>query len=339
MRYLFLSIAPLHIVLFFVKSFYINLETVLKKLLCFLMVIFVMSSCVSNKTEKKMTIPVLSPRTGGSIRQLSHYLPSLKKSPGDTTVYVLDSKAAGPSMLIVAGVHGNELSGIRAAEIFVKMAVVEKGKVFVIPHLNKPGFFAGSRNVPPEYQGVPDPDLYTPPGGTVQQLEGIEQRNINRAYPGSDDMGLAQKIALAVMNLIISENVKIAFDLHEAPPSSYLAWMIISNPKHTHVVSGAVLDLEAQGIIMKKEVSSKNSGLSHREWGDRTQTFAFLIETADPQMSSDPSPYIDDPKYTLERRSLIQLETIRHLVANSNKFLSAPLIFSGIPVYSENSSL
>ena len=297
---------------------------------CAILLLFV--SCVSNKG---IVIPVLSPRTGGGIRQLSHYLPSLAKDPGDTRVYVLDSGVAGPSMLIVAGVHGNEYAGIRAAEIFVERAVVETGKVFVIPHLNKPGFSVGSRYVPVLYQGFPDPEFYTPPGGSTQQLEGLEQRNINRAYPGSEDMGLAQKIALAVMNLIITEDVKIAFDLHEAPPTSYLAWMIISNPKHTHIVADAVLGLEAQGIIMKKEVSSNNSGLSHREWGDRTQTFAFLTETGNPDFAADPSQYIDNPEYTFGRRVSIQLESIRHLAASSNKFLSEPLIFSGLPVYSE----
>ena len=308
----------------------------MKRFLCSIAIIFLFASCVSNnKVVKGKVIPVLSPRTGGSVRQLSHYLPSLVKSPGDTIVYVLDSRAAGPNMLIVAGVHGNENASVRAAEIFVEKAIVETGKVFVICHLNKLGFLAGSRYLPGEYQGLPDPDFYTPPGGSTQQLEGIEQRNINRAYPGSDDTGLAQKIALAVMNLIISENIKIAFDLHEAPPSSYLAWMIISNPKHAHIAADAVLDLKAQGIVMKREVSSKNSGLSHREWGDRTQAFSFLTETADPQLSSDPSQYLDNPQYTLERRVLIQLEAIRHLVAKSNNYLSSPLIYSGIPIYSE----
>jgi len=308
----------------------------MKRLICSFVVILVLVSCVSNKAGiKQRVIPVLSPRTEGGVRQLSHYLPSLVNSPGDTRVYVLDSGSAGPSMLIVAGVHGAEYAGIRAAEIFVEQAIVETGKVFVIPHLNKLGYIAGTRNVPRAYQGLPDPDVYIPPGGSTQQLHGYEQRNINRAYPGSDDMGLAQRIALAVMNLIISENVKIAFDLHEAGPSSYLAWMIISNPKDTHIVADAVVDLKAQGITMSKERSSKNSGLSHREWGDRTQTFAFLTETANPEQDRHPLFYYYDPKYSMERRVSIQLESIRHLVANSNKYLPSPLLYSGIPIYSE----
>ena len=305
----------------------------MKKFLCFFAVVLSFVSCVSYSV-KNYELPVLTARTGGGVRMLSHYLPSLTNSPGDTLVYVLDSMVRGPSMLIVGGVHGAEYAGIRAAEFFIEHAVVKKGKVFVIPNLNKLGYIAGFRNVPRDYQGMPDPEVYTPPEGKTQ-FDGYEQRNINRAYPGSDDMGLAQQIALGVMNLIVSEKVRIAFDLHEAPPSSYLAWMIISNPKHTHIVADAVLDLEAQGIIMKKEVSSNSSGLSHREWGDRSQTFAFLTETANPQQDTNPSLYIDNPEYTLQRRVLIHLEVIRHIVANSNKYLPSPLIYSGIPVYSE----
>ena len=308
----------------------------MKRFLYFFVIIFLLASCVSTKGGiRQRVIPVLSPKTGGGVRQLSYYLPSLVNNPGDTAVYVLDSGVAGPGVLIVAGAHGNEYAGIRAAEIFVEQAIIETGIVFVIPHLNKFGYIAGTRNIPREYQGYPDPDVYTPPGGSTQQLDGYEQRNINRAYPGSDDMGLAQKIALAVMNLIVSENIRIAFDLHEAAPSSYLAWMIISNPKDTNIVADAIVDLKAHGITMSKERSSKNSGLSHREWGDRTQTFAFLTETANPQMSQNPSQYHNNPEYTMERRVSIQLESIRYLVANSNKYLPAPLIYSGIPIYRE----
>ena len=306
----------------------------MKKLFYFFAVILVVCSCVSTNNNKENVIPVLSPQTGGSVRMLSHYLPSLLDKPGDTAVYVLDSGVPGPAMLLVAGTHGAEIAGIRAAEFFVEQAVVESGKVFVIPHLNKLGVIAGTRQVPLEYQGQPDPAEYTPPGATTV-FPGIEQRNINRAYPGSEDMGLTQRIALAVMNLIVSENIDIAMDLHEAGPTSVLAWMIISNPKNIHIVAGTVLDLEERGITMGLDVSSDNAGLSHREWGDRTQTFAFLTETANPYQDENPAQFLGDPRYSLERRVAIQLETVRNIVANSNYFLPSPLLFSGIPEYSE----
>jgi hypothetical protein len=300
-----------------------------------ILVLLLLSSCASaNIHDDANGIQALSPRTGGSVRMLSHYLPSLLNSPGDTAVYVLDSGAPGPNMLLVAGAHGAEIAGIRAAEIFVEQALVETGKVFVIPHLNRPGIIAGTRLVPLEYQGRPDPEYFIPPGGATV-FPGFEQRNINRAYPGCENMGLAQLIALAVMNILFSENIDIAIDLHEAGPSSALAWMIISHPDSVHIAANAILDLEEQGIILGLDVSSKQSGLSHREWGDRTGAFAFLTETANPYQDPDPARFSGNPAYFLERRVAIQLEMIRQLVANTNQFLPAPLVFSGIQEHRE----
>jgi len=308
----------------------------LKKYFFLAAAILVLSSCaITTVTGNTNAIPALSPRTGGSVRMLSHYLPSLLNNPGDTVVYVLESGMPGPNMLIVAGAHGAEIAGIHAAEFFVEQALVETGKVFVIPHLNRPGIIAGTRHIPLEYQGQPDPEFYIPPGGATTVFPGIEQRNINRAYPGCENVGLAQLIALAVMNILFIENIDIAIDLHEAGPLSNLAWMIISHPESVHIAAGAILDLEERGIILGLDVSTDQAGLSHREWGDRTNAFAFLTETANPHQDPNPALFLDNPNYFLERRVAIQLEMIRHLVANSNRFLPYPLIFSGIPEHKE----
>jgi len=237
-------------------------------------------------------------------------------------------------MLLVAGTHGNEIAGIHAAELFLALAYVERGKVFVIPRLNNSGVLAGNRLVQPEHQGQDDPGWFTPPEG-VTRYAGAEQRNINRSYPGSVEGGLAQKIALAVMRLLVYENIDIAIDMHEARPSSAIAWAVISNPKNVDVAALAVLDLEEKGISMLLEVSPPDmDGLSHKEWGNRTQAMAFLIETANPAQENNPSPaLLNDPRYALDRRAAIQLETVRAIVSRSNEALAAPLIFSGIPVY------
>ena len=241
--------------------------------------------------------------------------------------------------MLVAGTHGNEIAGIRAAEIFVDSARVEKGRVFVIPRLNNSGVSAGARLVRPEHQGRPDPDWYTPPESTTRYA-GMEQRNINRSYPGTEQAGLAQKIALAVMRLLVDENIDIAIDMHEAQPSSNLAWTLVSNPKNVQVAALVVLDLEEKGIPFHLDVSALNmDGLSHREWGDRTKALSFLIETVNPAQAANPSQdELDAPQYVLDRRAAIQLETVRTLVSRSNEVLFEPLIvsgFSGIAEYSQ----
>ena len=293
-----------------------------RKIVFFAVFCLVLFSCATTKNNKD---------TGISIRQLSYYLPLLKGTPGDTNVFVLDSGKPGANLLLVAGTHGNETGGILAAELFIKHARVEKGRVFVIPHLNKPGVRTGSRLVPVEYQGQPDPVQFIPPGG-VTQYAGMEQRNINRSYPGTPYGGLAQKIAYAVMQLLVRENIDIAIDKHEARPSSPIAWAIISNPKNVHTAALAVLDLDEIGISMILDVSPPNMhGLSHREWGNRTQAMAFLIETANPAQENDPSPeLLNDPRFSLERRAAIQLKAVQYLVYRSNEVLPAPLIYSWI---------
>ena len=291
-------------------------------------------SCLGNLAVPNP--PVSGKGRIAALRQLSDYCPSLKNTPGDTAVYVLNSGEPGANLLLAAGTHGNETAGIHAAEFFVELARVEKGCVFVIPRLNNPGVASGSRLVPVDYQGQSDPEQYTPPEG-ITIYAGMEQRNIDRSYPGTKHAGLAQKIALAVMNLLITENIEIAIDMHEAKPGSDLAWCIVSNPKNVSLAALAVLDLEEKGIRMHLDASPPNmDGLSHREWGNRTRAMAFLIETVNPAQADTPLPdEINNPQYTLSRRSAIHLETVRSLVSRCNEALSMPLVYSGIPDYSQ----
>ena len=249
---------------------------------------------------------------------------------------MLDSGKHGAGLLLVGGTHGNEIAGIRAAEVFTELARVERGRVFVIPRLNNSGVTAGTRLVRPEHQGRPDPDWYTPPE-SLARYAGMEQRNINRSYPGTEQAGLAQKIALAVMRLLVDEDIDIAIDMHEAEPSSNIAWTIVSNPKNVQVAALALLDLEEKDIPLHLDASPLNmDGLSHREWGDRTKALSFLIETVNPAQAARPSQAeLNSPRYALEVRAAIQLETVMALVLRSNEVLSEPIIFSGIPEYSE----
>jgi len=290
-------------------------------------------SCRSNTALKTS---IFIDRDKITIRQLSFYCPSLKNTPGDTPVYKLDSGESGAKLLIVAGTHGNEIAGIKAAEFFIKNVRVERGSVFVIPYLNKSGITGGNRLVLLKHQELPDPGLYIPPEG-LSEYPGVEQRNINRSYPGTEHAGLAQKIAFAVMRLLINEQIDIAIDLHEAQPGSDLAWSIVANPKNVHIAALAVIDLDEKSIPMHLDKSPSNmDGLSHKEWGDRTGALSFLIETVNPAQASIPSrDKIRDPKYALERRVAIQLETIRLLVERCNEELNSPLVYSGIPEYSE----
>lgn len=291
----------------------------------------------------------IRPGSGVTVQKLlSDYLPSLAETPGDTPVYFMNGKDPGATVLVAGGTHGNEIAGIMAAAILVEHARVQKGRVIVIPHANnsaigyvdakRPGpamivfdspggkrrFRVGSRLTRPEDQGEGDPAKYRHPD-SAEELDGVEARNLDRAYPGRSDGNLTQRVAHAIMLLLRREAVDVAFDLHESGPDSRLAWMVVANPKNIDVAAGAILTLDAAGIPMKLEPSSDSfRGLSHREWGDATRAQAYLFETPNPAMGERRGAVdvVNDPELPLARRVGVQLATLVAILDAYNE--SAP---------------
>jgi predicted deacylase len=277
-------------------------------------------------------------------RMLSDYLPALGKTPGDTKVYVLEGDAPGGTVVVAGGTHGNEIAGSMAATLLVERVSVAKGRMIVIPHANnsavgytdpqRPGpdwieiatasgtrrFKYGARRTRVEHQGAPDPLKYRHPAST-EELDGAEARNLDRAYPGDANGPLTQRIAAAIMRVLVVERADLAFDLHEAGPESRLAWMIVANPKNIDLGALAVLALEEQGLSMKLEPSSETfRGLSHREWGDATAARAFLLETPNPGQVEKPAgaDVVSHPDYPLSKRVGAHLATLSAIVSAYN---------------------
>ncbi len=94
-------------------------------------------------------------------------------TPIKIPVYVFNGKEKGPTVLLQAGLHGDEINGV---EICKRMLVNEyfinlkKGCVIVIPLLNVYGFIHFSRELP-------------------------DGKDVNRSYPGSKLGSLASRIA------------------------------------------------------------------------------------------------------------------------------------------------
>jgi hypothetical protein len=281
------------------------------------------------------------------VKALSDYFPGLARTPGDTAVYILEGSEPGGVAFVAGGTHAGEIAGSLAAIGLVERAKVRRGRLIVVPYANnsainypdpkRPGspktfninttsgvrtFKIGARLTKPEHQGEPDP-----PGEEAPSPEYASDnlsRNLDRQYPGKPDGNLTQRIAYAIVSLITKENVDLAFDLHEAPPGSRLAMMIVANPKNVELAAEAVLALEAKGFAMKLEESSRDfKGLSHREWGDATAARAFLIETPNPAfLKGKPGDPINDPEWPLVRRVGIHIEILRAIIEAYNT--SAP---------------
>lgn len=284
------------------------------------------------------------PGPGVKVKMLSDYLPGLAQTPGDTAVYVSEGREPGGTIFVSGGTHANEIAGIMAAIVLVEKARVARGRLIVIPYANNsaitsqdlagPGgprsfavktaggertFSIGARLTRPEHQGEPDP-----PGAKAASQDSATERSprdLDRQYPGKADGNLTQRIASAVVALLKKENVDLAFDLHEAPPESRLAMMVVANPKNAELGAEAVLVLEAEGLVMKLEESSALfRGLSHREWGDATRARAFLFETPNPASRREsPGDPVNDGVWPLAKRVGIHLQAMGAILGAYNE--------------------
>jgi hypothetical protein len=91
---------------------------------------------------------------------------------------------------------------------------------------------------------------------------------------------------------------------------------------------------------MRLEVSGEGStGMSHREWGDRSQALAFLVETVNPAQDYAwlrPAEQLDHPSLPLWRRVGVILETLEALArAGAAASMAGGVRYQGLPSLSE----
>ena len=140
-------------------------------------------------------------------------------------------------------------------------------------------FRFGSRATNPLDQW-PDPDVYIH-AASGQKLSGNETRNLNRAYPGRADGTYTEKVAYAITELIKKNDINMEIDLHEASPEYPVINAIVAHERAMPISSQVVMNMEFEDIQIGLEPSPPSlHGLSHRELGDYTNTYAVLMETA-----------------------------------------------------------
>jgi hypothetical protein len=246
------------------------------------------------------------PAPGFEEHMLSEWFEGIKDTPADTPVYIQSGENPGGTVLILGGTHPNEPSSALTAVLFLERAQMETGRLIVIPFGNAMAFTHnspqeaspqkisfrlpdgssrtfryGSRATNPIFQW-PAPDVYIHPQ-SGQELAGSEKSNLNRAHPGTPDGALTQRLAYALRQLIIAEKVDLAFDLHEASPEYPVVNAAVAHERSMELTAMVAMELEDIGIPLRIEPSPKNlRGLTHREWGDYTETLPVLMETGNP---------------------------------------------------------
>lgn len=108
----------------------------------------------------------------------------------DIPIYVANAKAKGPTLLVQAGLHGDEINGIEIVRRMLeeKRFSILKGAVIVVPLLNVFGFIHFSRDVP-------------------------DGKDVNRSFPGTKLGSMASRMAYHYTTEVLSQ-VDFGIDLH-----------------------------------------------------------------------------------------------------------------------------
>lgn len=105
-------------------------------------------------------------------------------------VFVNRAKKEGPFLLLLAGLHGDEVNGVEILRRIIRAGYHKPtaGAIICIPIMNIFGFISQSRNVP-------------------------DGRDLNRVFPGSPQGSLASRIAWTLLHEIV-HHVDYALDFH-----------------------------------------------------------------------------------------------------------------------------
>lgn len=108
----------------------------------------------------------------------------------DTPIYVYRASQPGPTLALMAGMHGDEINGMEIVRRMLEQGHnhVKRGSVICMPIVNVYGFLNYSREVP-------------------------DGKDINRSFPGTKGGSLAARVAWHVTHDIIP-NIDVGIDFH-----------------------------------------------------------------------------------------------------------------------------
>jgi succinylglutamate desuccinylase len=109
-----------------------------------------------------------------------------------TKAYIYSSEQKYPVIMVMAGVHGNELAGIEAARQFMDNIKLERGTVIILPEANKKAIMHGIRAM-------------------------SDREDLNRNYPGDiNSNDTIKRLAGEIFEIMNKNEVEFLLDLHES---------------------------------------------------------------------------------------------------------------------------
>ncbi|RLD27953.1 MAG: succinylglutamate desuccinylase [Bacteroidetes bacterium] len=144
----------------------------------------------------------------GTSRELNFSFAKLHtNTPIEVPIIVERSQFDGPTVLFIAGIHGDEVNGVEVVRQLVSKGINKPkiGTIICIPIINIFGFLQKVREFP-------------------------DGRDLNRAFPGSKNGSLAARVAYQLMNDIVPK-VDYCLDFHTGGSSRF-------NAPHVRVEKG-----------------------------------------------------------------------------------------------------
>ena len=110
----------------------------------------------------------------------------------DVGVNVLSGDEPGPTLLCIAGIHGDETNGVHALmKLWAELEPDDvHGRLVIVPVANPCAFRARQRRTP------------------------VDDEDLNRAFPGDTHGSSTQRLAAALTRSLVSPAVDFAFSLH-----------------------------------------------------------------------------------------------------------------------------
>ncbi len=143
-------------------------------------------------TEFKETITILGVKIKpGQSKELSFDVAKLHTTSSvEVPVLIERSKKLGPTVLLTAGIHGDEVNGVEIIRQIIAKGInkPKRGTIICIPIINVFGFVYLSRDFP-------------------------DGRDLNRVFPGSKNGSLASRVAYKLIQEIVPD-VDYILDFH-----------------------------------------------------------------------------------------------------------------------------
>jgi putative intracellular protease/amidase len=188
-----------------------------------------------------------------------------------TPWFVVPGDGAGPTVMVIGGMHGNEPAGSVAAKQLLHWPI-RRGKLIIVPEVNRLGLAADMRWFPPDRNSS-------------------SLRDLNRQFPAREDERPSSELAAEIWSLVQQHAPDYVLDLHEGfdfhvtNEKSVGSSVIYARSEHRDAIAKTLLSAVNQTVFEegRRFVPIAKSGAAPgslvRACTERLGIDAFILET------------------------------------------------------------